>query len=154
MHHAPLSATALALVITLTATPLRADYARAVEHLDNHRLAQAIVEFKAATAAGDLRAQVALADLALADLVPDLSQAGAIALFLDAAQRGDAVAQLNIGDYYARGAHGLPRDRVKAWVWLSRAAAQGRMWAAQQRSRIERLMTETERAEASKLLES
>ena len=102
---------------------------------------------------GDLRAQVALADLVLADLVPGMAPDQAVALFQDAAARGDPVAQLNIGDFYARGV-GLPQDPVKAWVWLSRAAAQGRVWAALRRDQLGRDFSPQQRAAAKRQLES
>tara|TARA_R110002072_G_scaffold11431_19_gene51700 strand:+ start:629 stop:1183 length:555 start_codon:yes stop_codon:yes gene_type:complete len=140
-----------------TAAPAQSDdgvsYGAGVEHLDNRRIPEAIAAFRQAAAAGDLRAQVALADLVLADLVPGMAPDQAVALFQDAAARGDPVAQLNIGDFYARGV-GLPQDPVKAWVWLSRAAAQGRVWAALRRDQLGRDFSPQQRAAAKRQLES
>ena len=41
---------------------------------------------------------------------------------LSAAQRGGAVAQLNLGDMYSRG-NGVRRDPIEAYLWLGLAAA-------------------------------
>ena len=64
-----------------------------------------------------------------------------------AAERGDAVAQLNLGDLLSQGV-GAPRDVIAAHVWLSLAAARGRRWAADAVARLERTMTGDEIAAA------
>ena len=64
-----------------------------------------------------------------------------------AAERGDAIAQMNLGEMYMQGA-GVKRDRIEAYIWLTRAARQGRDWAAGQRNRVANRMTAREIATA------
>jgi TPR repeat protein len=84
---------------------------------------------------------VALAQVALAGLYENGEVTGtpdyrmAARWYRRAAEQGDAVAQMNLGNLYARGL-GVGRDDVAAWVWLARAARQGRDWAAERRNEI------------------
>ncbi len=70
-----------------------------------------------------------------------------------AAEQGEAVAQLNLGDLYSRGS-GVLRDLVQAYMWLPLAAAQGRRWADRRRREVAAGMTAAERAEAERLAEA
>jgi TPR repeat protein len=54
--------------------------------------------------------------------------------------RGDANAQYNLGVFYDNGL-GVPQDKVRAYMWFSLSAAQGRDGAAAFRDLIARLMT-------------
>ena len=56
------------------------------------------------------------------------------------AERGDSNAQYMLGMFYGNGV-GVPQDRVKAYMWLSLAASQGRENAATIRDLTARLMT-------------
>ena len=103
-------------------------------------------------AQGHADAQTLLAGLYMTGRgVPKASSAAAADYYRKAARQGQAVAQLNLGDLYSRGL-GVTRDLAKAYLWLSRAADQGRLWAAFRRAQIAAGMTETERAEAQRLL--
>jgi hypothetical protein len=66
------------------------------------------------------------------------------------AEHGDANAQYNLGVFYDNGL-GVPQDKVKAYVWLSLAAAQGREGASAVRDLMARRMSPAQIAEAQKL---
>jgi TPR repeat protein len=66
------------------------------------------------------------------------------------AESGDATAQHNLGVFYDNGL-GVPQDKIKAYIWLSLAAAQGREGAAAFRDLMARRMTPAQIAEAQKL---
>jgi TPR repeat protein len=66
------------------------------------------------------------------------------------AESGDATAQHNLGVFYDNGL-GVPQDKIKAYIWLSLAAAQGREGAAAIRDLMARRMTPAQIAEAQKL---
>ncbi len=70
-----------------------------------------------------------------------------------AAEQGEAVAQQNLGDLLSRGL-GVGRDLVSAYVWLSRAAEQGRRWSAWRRDGIAAQLSPEQRAEAEARLEA
>lgn len=55
--------------------------------------------------------------------------------FQRAAGRGDAIAQLNLGELYETG-RGLPRDLSEAWIWYSLAARLGNEWAQGRRDAV------------------
>jgi hypothetical protein len=67
-----------------------------------------------------------------------------------AADRGDAIAQNDLGSMYAAG-DGIPRDYVRAHMWLSLAIAQGHDAAERSRGDIARSMTPEQIAEAEQL---
>ena len=66
------------------------------------------------------------------------------------AESGDATAQYNLGVFYDNGL-GVPQDKIKAYMWLSLAAAQGREGAAAIRDLMARRMTPAQISEAQKL---
>ena len=74
----------------------------------------------------------------------------ALRLIRPLAEQGDANAQYNLGVFYDNGL-GVPQDRIRAYMWLSLAAMQGRERAAAFRDLIARLMTPGQLAEAQKL---
>jgi TPR repeat protein len=147
-------AAAVAVAATLLLLPGRlpaADFAAGLAAYDAGNLAQAYAEWRPLAEAGDIQAQVALAGLLTAGgpgLARDL--AAAVRWYRRAARRGDPVAQMNLGEMYARGA-GVARDRVWALAWFDLAAAQGRTWAARQRDRLAAELTPDERAAARRL---
>ena len=53
----------------------------------------------------------------------------ALRLIRPLAEQGDANAQYNLGVFYDNGL-GVPQDRIRAYMWLSLAAMQGRERAA------------------------
>src|ERR1043165_56419 len=61
----------------------------------------------------------------------------AIRVIRPQAEQGDANAQYNLGLLYDNGL-GVPQDKVRAYMWLSLAAAQGRESAAALRDLIAR----------------
>src|SRR4051794_40672706 len=67
-----------------------------------------------------------------------------------AADRGDAIAQNDLGLMYA-GGDGMPRDYVRAHMWLSLAIAQGHDAAERSRGEIVRSMTPEQIEEAERL---
>lgn len=66
------------------------------------------------------------------------------------AERGDANAQYNLGLFYDNGL-GVPQDHIRAYMWLSLAAAQGRENAAALRDLIARRMTGAQIMQAQEL---
>jgi uncharacterized protein len=66
------------------------------------------------------------------------------------AEQGNANAQYNLGTFYDNGL-GVPQDKVRAYMWFSLSAAQGREGAAALRDLIARRMTPAQIAEAQKL---
>jgi TPR repeat protein len=74
----------------------------------------------------------------------------ALRLIRPLAEQGDANAQYNFGVFYDNGL-GVPQDRIRAYMWLSLAAMQGRDRAAAFRDLVARLMTPGQLAEAQKL---
>jgi TPR repeat protein len=68
-----------------------------------------------------------------------------------AADLGEAIAQLNLGEMYMLGL-GVPRDAARAHLWLTLAARQGRAWARDRRDGLARQMTTEELDRANRLL--
>ena len=66
------------------------------------------------------------------------------------AEQGDANAQYNLGVLYDNGL-GVPQDKVRAYMWFTLSASQGRDGAAAFRDLIARRMTPAQIAEAQKL---
>lgn len=128
-----------------------ADFADGLEAYDAGDLHTAYEEWLPLAQAGDLQAQVALAGILETGgtgLTRDLP--AALTWYRRAAERGDPVAQMNLGDRYARGA-GVPRDPVKALAWFTLAAEQGRRWAAGQGDALSETMTPAQRTAAEDL---
>ena len=76
--------------------------------------------------------------------------ATAVRLNRPLAEQGNANAQYNLGTFYDNGL-GVPLDKVRAYMWFSLSAAQGREGAAAFRDLIARRMTPAQIAEAQKL---
>jgi hypothetical protein len=73
--------------------------------------------------------------------------ATAVRLIRPLAEQGNANAQYNLGTFYDNGL-GVPLDKVRAYMWFSLSAAQGREGAAALRDLIARRMTPAQIAEA------
>jgi TPR repeat protein len=142
-----------ALSLFVCAAPARAGFADGLAAYDAGDFRGALEAWRPLAEAGDGEAQVALAGLYGSGLGVPADLAEAARWYRRAAEQGEAIAQLNLGDLHARGA-GVPRDLVQAYLWLSLAAAQGRRWPAQRRREIATAMTETQLAEAQRLVES
>jgi TPR repeat protein len=76
--------------------------------------------------------------------------ATAVLLNRPLAEQGDANAQYNLGTFYDNGL-GVPLDKVRAYMWFTLSAAQGRDGAAAFRDLIARRMTPAQIEEAQKL---
>jgi len=76
--------------------------------------------------------------------------ATAVRLNRPLAEQGNANAQYDLGTFYDNGL-GVPLDKVRAYMWFSLSAAQGREGAAALRDLIARRMTPAQIAEAQKL---
>ena len=76
--------------------------------------------------------------------------ATAVRLIRPLAEQGNANAQYNLGTFYDNGL-GVPQDKVRAYMWFSLSAAQGREGAAAFRDLIARRMTPAQIAEAQTL---
>ena len=101
-----------------------------------------VLGFAAPAAAGPLEG----ADAAL----KRRDYATAVRLNRPLAEQGDANAQYNLGTFYDNGL-GVPQDKVRAYMWFSLSATQGREGAAAFRDLIARRMTPAQIAEAQKL---
>ena len=73
----------------------------------------------------------------------------ALRLIRPLAEQGDASAQYNLGVFYDNGL-GVPQDLVRAYMWFTLSAAQGKDGAAVFRDLIARRMTPTQITEAQK----
>ena len=76
--------------------------------------------------------------------------ATAVRLIRPLAEQGNANAQYDLGTFYDNGL-GVPQDKVRAYMWFSLSAAQGREGAAAFRDLIARRMTPAQIAEAQTL---
>jgi TPR repeat protein len=92
---------------------------------------------------GDVDAQTSLAGMYLMGSGVARNFRLAAKWYRPAAEQGDAIAQLNLGDLYGRGL-GVEKDLVRAWLWLSLAAAAEHDWAADRREVIAKSMTKAE----------
>ena len=76
---------------------------------------------------------------------PDLKEA--VIWYRKAGVQGLAEAQFNLGLCYARG-EGVAADRIEAWRWLQLGANQEYPKAAEEREKVQKLMTAKEQEEA------
>ncbi len=74
----------------------------------------------------------------------------AVAWIRKAAEQGDASAQYNLGQMYARG-QGVPQDYVQAYKWIFLADERGGASAAKSRAVLASDMTLSQIAEAKRL---
>jgi TPR repeat protein len=140
------------LLTPLLSTPIAlADFQAGVEAYDGGDVPAALAEWRTAARAGDLDAQVALANLYAQGigLPKDLSTAAY--WYRRAALHGHPVAQLNLGELYRRG-EGLPRRPVQAYLWFTLAAENDSVWATEQLKALTTTMTEAELSEAKTLV--
>ena len=136
----------------LLLTPLAlADFQAGVEAYDGGDVPAALAEWRTAARAGDLDAQVALADLYAQGIGLPKDLSAAAYWYRRAALQGHPVAQLNLGELYRRG-EGLPQRPVQAYLWFTLAAEGGSVWAAEQLKALTTTMTEAELSEARTLV--
>ena len=148
-----LVAGAAAMVLVAGASPVAGQsYREAARLYDGGELARAADIFRDLARDGHVAAQVSLAGLyANGDLGAAANFAKAVHWYRQAANAGDATAQMNLGAMLADG-QGVARDRVMAWVWLERAAAQGRDWAGRRADALADRMTPAQRERARERL--
>jgi len=128
-----------------------AGFAEGLAAFDAGDLRGAYEEWMPLARAGDSQAQVAIAGILEsggAGLARNL--AAAVRWYRRAASGGNAVAQMNLADFYARGVV-VPQDMIRAVAWFSLAAEQGRSWAAKRHESLIAKMAPSER-EAAELL--
>ncbi len=118
---------------------------------DGGRYAEAAMVWGRLAKAGDIDAQTALAGLYIS-APPGIaySPAKAVSLYRQAAKQGDPIAQMNLGDFYAKGV-GVSIDFAKSAFWLRRAANKDYDWAAKRLRQIEPKLTKADRAEVTRL---
>lgn len=133
---------ALGLVLAITLTvQARADFAAGVEAYDGGDLATAYAEWRALAEAGDASAG------------RPVDAAGAARWYRRAAEQGEPIAQLNLGEMYMLGI-GVTRDAARAWLWLTLAARQGNAWAGRARAALTARVTRGDLARARTLIRS
>jgi hypothetical protein len=146
--------TRLPLFICLLVLPLAAsaaDFMAGLAAYDagDYRRARAI--WRELAEGGDVDAQTSLAGMYLTGSGVERDFRLAAKWYRPAAERGDAIAQLNLGDLYIRGL-GVEKDPVRAWFWLSLAAAAEHDWAADRRDTVAKRMTKAELGAARDML--
>ena len=139
----------IACLVALPVVPAAAgeNFMTGLEAYDagDYRRARAI--WRELAEGGDADAQTSLAGMYLMGSGVERDFRLAAKWYRPAAERGDAIAQLNLGDLYSRGL-GVARDPVRAWFWLSLAAAAEHDWAADRRAVVAKSMSKTELAAA------
>jgi TPR repeat protein len=143
----------------LAVSPARADFFDGLAAYDAGDYYAAYLEWLPLAKAGDGDAQSAIADLYLSELLTVLAgpnelrriQNTAVWWYRQAALCGHTVAQLNLGDLYAKGI-GVEANPVQAWLWLGLAARGGSAWAASSQAELGQIMTPIRLAEARLLL--
>ena len=144
----------------LAVPPARADFIDGLAAYDAGDYYAAYLEWLPLAKAGDNDAQAAIADLYHSELLtapvgPNERrriQHTAVWWYRQAAECGHTIAQLNLGDLYARGI-GVEADRVQAWMWFGLAAGAGNIWAAQRQADVGRDMATGQLEEARSILD-
>ena len=126
-----------ALTVTLCAAgfPARADFAAGAQAYDSGDYKTAFAEWSALAKSGHAGAQVALAGLYRHGSGRDHDMVKAAYWYRRAAEQGDVIGQLNLGEFHLTGA-GVKRNPVEAYMWLSLSAARGNDWAAAKRNEL------------------
>jgi uncharacterized protein len=129
--------TALLIALCISTNVSAAEFAAGAKAYDGGRYAEAFAEWSALAHQGDIRAQLAIANMHRFGEGRGIDPRKAAAWYRRAAEAGDAIAQLNYAEILEQGA-GVARDIAAAKQWYRRAAAQGNAWAAEQVERLER----------------
>ncbi len=137
----------------------RADFAEGLAAYDGGDYYAAYLAWLPLAKAGDGDAQAAIADLYRSRLLGEPVSAiaarrddnGAAWWYGRAARCGHVVAQLNLGDFFARGI-GVEQDLVQAYLWLGLAARRGREWASNRQREVAAGMTAEQIAEGQGLI--
>jgi TPR repeat protein len=128
-----------------------ADFQAGVEAYDGGDIPAALAEWRMAARAGDLDAQVALANLYAQGIGLPKDLSAAAYWYRRAALQGHPVAQLNLGELYRRG-EGLPQRPVQAYLWFTLAVEGGSAWASEPLKALTTTMTAAELREAKTLV--
>lgn len=139
------------IAVCVVTFPAQADFGAGLAAYDAGDYAAAREAWQPLAENGDPDALVALASLHVEGVGMRQDFILAAKLFRRAADQGYMVAQLNLGDYYARG-RGVPRDLASAWMWLSLAARQGSAWSAARRDKIATQMSDIDLQQAARRL--
>lgn len=145
-------AVALAVICALAfSRTASADFAAGVAAYDGGDYEAALEAFSGAAIAGEVEAQVALANLY--HFGEGVARNAEIAAnwYSAAAHLGDATAQANLGQFHAEGI-GVVRDAVVAYVWFVRASAQGHAWASERAEELDGSLNDGQRATARQKL--
>lgn len=137
----------LATLLVL-ATPARADFSAGLRAYDGGDYATARAEWEPLAAAGDGDALIALAGLYRQGLGIRADLNRAIRLYRRAAQGGNPVAQVNLGEIHQLGLAGAV-DLRAAYFWYELAARQGHSWAIERLKQIGPRLAPAARAEAA-----
>ncbi len=130
MRHRSLRAVAIAILLSLLATPAWAGFAEGVAAYERGDYATALRELQPLANQGDARAQNRLGFMYRKGWGVLQDYAEAAKWYRKAAEQGDADAQNNLGMHYVEG-RGVPQDNVQAYMWLSLAAMRGDKKATQ-----------------------
>lgn len=140
------------ILLLLLVQPVRAETLMdGLKAYDSGRYRQAAAVWSRLSEAGNADAQTALAGLFIA--APpgiEYSPVKAIALYRMASEKGDPIAQMNLGDLYAKGV-GTDIDLGKAAFWFNLAAAAGYDWARARSREIENRLSDADRDEFRRL---
>ena len=118
---------------------------------DGRWYAEAAIVWARLAKAGDIDTQTDWAGLYISALPGiALSPTKPSSLYCQAAEQNDPIAQINFGDFYARG-FGVSIDLAKAAFWLGRAANKDYDWVAERLRQIEPKLTIVDRAEVARL---
>ncbi len=129
-----------ALAVVLVGSAARADFADGAEAYDGGDYGRAFAAWIALARDGDADAQVAIAGMYRLGEGRRVDLAAAARWYRRAADLGEPIAQLNLGEMYLLGL-GVPRDSVRAHLFLTLAARQGRAWARDRLDALARGMT-------------
>lgn len=110
-------------------------FAAAAQAYDGGHYTDAYAGWRALADAGNVRAQVAVANMYRHGEGRTVNPMAAARWYKTAADAGNAIAQLNYAEMLRDGL-GVPRDRAAARRWFDRAARQGNAWAAAQRDAL------------------
>ena len=140
----------IAMIIAVTGFASHADFADGAKAYDGGDYQTAFEEWVVLAWQNDTRAQVAVAGLYRTGEGRPVDLVNAARWYQRAADLGNAIAQLNLGEMYMLGL-GVARDTVQAHLWLSLAARQSRDWARERRDELAKEMTPEQLDHAKRL---
>ena len=140
-----------ALAVMLAGSAARADFADGAKAYDGGDYGRAFAAWITLARDGDAEAQVAIAGMYRFGEGQRIDLTEAARWYRRAADLGEPIAQLNLGEMYLLGL-GVPRDPVRAHLFLTLATRQGRAWARDRLGALARAMTAGQRELARELL--